>query len=53
MYLLPLVLLGAYFTWRFYGGAYGALSVNGRKTAIGVTTPVAIEYTDTLLMSYM
>ncbi|KIM55625.1 hypothetical protein SCLCIDRAFT_1213988 [Scleroderma citrinum Foug A] len=42
MYLFPLVLLGAYFAWRFYGGAYGALSVNSRKTAIGVMTPVAI-----------
>ena len=36
------MLLGAYFAWRFYGGAYGALSVNSRKTAIGVMTPVAI-----------
>ncbi|KIM58294.1 hypothetical protein SCLCIDRAFT_1218812, partial [Scleroderma citrinum Foug A] len=43
MYLLPLVLLSAYFTWQFYGGAYGALNMNSCKTAIGVTTPVVID----------
>ena len=57
MYLLPLVLLGAYFAWRFYGGAYGALSVNSRKTTVGVTTPVAIDLTllshDSIFQAYL
>ncbi|KIM52441.1 hypothetical protein SCLCIDRAFT_1223803 [Scleroderma citrinum Foug A] len=52
MYLLPLVLLGAYFAWRFYGGAYGPLSVNSRKTAIGVTTPEAIDLGYSALLSH-
>ena len=46
------MLLGAYFAWRFYGGAYGALSVNSRKTAISVTTPVAVDFGYSTLLSH-
>ena len=33
-------------------GAYGALSVNSRKTAISVTTPVAVDFGYSTLLSH-